>query len=116
VGRALGAGALVVLVMAGTPGCTRPKGVVVSRQHLIQATGTTQAIWNRVREIEQAACDRKMVPEERCQLAVARDAEVRRMFREVDAAILVPGYEVDWDLILKTLQAIGSVLDHLPIP
>jgi hypothetical protein len=97
-------------------GCTRPKGVVVSRQNLIQATGTTQAIWNRVREIEVAACDRKMVPAERCALAVERDAEVRRMFREVDAAIMVPGYEVDWDLILKTLQAIGSVLDHLPVP
>jgi hypothetical protein len=108
--------ATVLLVMAGTPGCTRPKGVVVSRQHLIQATGTTQAIWNRVREIEVTACARQMVPVERCAQAVARDAEVRRMFREVDAAIMTPGYEVDWDLVLKTLQAIGSVLDHLPVP
>jgi hypothetical protein len=113
--RVVAAAALVVLA-AGSAGCMRPKGVVVDRQGLIQATGRTQAIWNRVRAIEEEACRRHMVEAKRCALAVERDIEMRRMFREADAAIMVPGYELDWGLILRTLETIGSVLDALPFP
>jgi hypothetical protein len=110
------AGCAIGLLLLSASGCVQAKGVVVSRAGMIQATGKTQAIWKRVREIEQAACQRQMVSQAECAKADQRDAEMRKMFREVDAAVLVPGYELDWRLILRTLETIGDVLDVIPFP
>jgi hypothetical protein len=108
--------ACVVLVQ-GLPSCVRPvRELTVSRQHAIQAIGKLRALWNRIREIEMAACHRKMVRVEICADADKRDVEIRALFREMNAALETPGYEVDWVMTLRTLDAMGRILDALPFP
>lgn len=106
-----------VVLVQGLPACVRPKHeLTVSRPAAIQAIGKLHALWDRIREIEMAACARQLVPPERCQRSNQTDAEVRALFREMNAALLTPGYEVDWAMTLKTLDAMGRVLDALPFP
>jgi hypothetical protein len=116
-------GVIVLAAGAVATGCVGKGKVVhpsdnieVPRQVLVQARGKVAAIYLRVRALEKDACKHQRLSAAQCSETDRLDEQWSRDQREVDALMAQPHYEVDWTKFLRTLDAVGSIVDKLPIP
>jgi hypothetical protein len=114
---------VILLWALGMVGCVgkgkvvhKSDSVQIPRQVVVQARGKTRAIYLRVREFEKAACSKGIVTPAKCAESDRVEENWQRDQRELDAIMAEPDYEIDWKKLLSTLDAVGSILDKMPIP
>lgn len=94
---------------------TRPtREICVARATATQSVGRLNAIGEQVLSIQAAACREGRVSKAECERAEALRTDLRTAQRDAQAAVMTPGYEISWDHVAKTLEAVGRVLDSIP--
>jgi len=106
------AGLLIAAVLlTGCSVVTKPTGVVtIPRQDFVNSFALAKAIYLKGAERVQALCVAELLSPQRCQAARETDEAAKRLDLEVQAKLLVPESEINWDVILRMLELTAKVV------